>query len=138
MFKVARKRMYKALSNSQYDRHAKRWEFRANWIERMNAAARQHGLSYSRFQYALRLDNVQLDRKILADLAVTEPFTFRALVTRCKDVLAEVDKGQKRRKQQRREAEAVREKQVSRHLESAVQLTEKQREYIRNLALGRA
>lgn len=62
----------------------------------MNAAARQHGLSYSRFQYALRLDNVQLDRKILADLAVTEPFTFRALVTRCKDVLAEVDKGQKR------------------------------------------
>ena len=43
-----------------------------------------------------------------------------------------------RRKQQRREAEAVREKQVSRHLESAVQLTEKQREYIRNLALGRA
>ena len=52
MFKVARKRMYKALSNSQYDRHAKRWEFRANWIEVRGTAARTLGGAHALWRAA--------------------------------------------------------------------------------------
>jgi len=61
------------------DRRARKGEFRRLWITRINAAARQNGLSYSRFMSGLRLAEVEVDRKILAELAVNEPQAFAAL-----------------------------------------------------------
>ena len=58
-------------------------------FQKCNAATRQHGLSYSRFQFALRQENIQLDRKILADLAVTEPLSFSALTRHATSVAAD-------------------------------------------------
>mgnify|MGYP000394968364 CR=1 FL=1 len=62
------------------DRRARKGDFRQLWIQRINAAARQHGLSYSRFVNGLRVAGVDVDRKVLADLAITDPGAFAALV----------------------------------------------------------
>ncbi len=62
------------------DRRARKGEFRKLWIQRINAACRQHDMSYSRFIAGLRLAEIDVDRKILADLAVTEPAAFGSLV----------------------------------------------------------
>ena len=62
------------------DRRARKGDFRALWIQRINAGTRQHGLSYSRFISGLRRAGVEVDRKVLADLAVTDPSAFAALV----------------------------------------------------------
>jgi len=62
------------------DRRAKKGEFRRLWIQRINAACRQNGISYSRFMSGLKLAEVEVDRKVLADLAVTDPGAFTALV----------------------------------------------------------
>lgn len=63
------------------DRRDKKNDFRRLWISRINAATRQEGLSYSRFMHGLRQAGVELDRKVLADLAVREPEAFKQLVT---------------------------------------------------------
>jgi large subunit ribosomal protein L20 len=62
------------------DRRARKGDFRKLWIQRINAATRQHGMSYSRFINGLKLAEVQVDRKMLADLAVTDSTAFAALV----------------------------------------------------------
>jgi len=62
------------------DRRARKGEFRRLWIQRINAACRQNGISYSRFMSGLKLAEVEVDRKVLADLAVTDPGAFSALV----------------------------------------------------------
>ncbi|MEY2468115.1 MAG: large subunit ribosomal protein, partial [Actinomycetota bacterium] len=62
------------------DRRARKGDFRKLWIQRINAGARQHGMSYSRFIAGLKGAGVEVDRKVLADLAVTEPASFAALV----------------------------------------------------------
>ena len=62
------------------DRRARKGDFRKLWIQRINAATREHGMSYSRFINGLKLAEVQVDRKVLADLAVTDPAAFAALV----------------------------------------------------------
>ena len=62
------------------DRRARKGDFRQLWIQRINAAARQHGLSYSRFVNGLRVAGVDVDRKVLADLAITDPGAFASLV----------------------------------------------------------
>src|SRR5918999_998523 len=62
------------------DRRARKGEFRSLWIQRINAATREHGMSYSRFISGLRSAEVEVDRKVLADLAVTDPAAFAALV----------------------------------------------------------
>ena len=62
------------------DRRARKGDFRQLWIQRINAAARQHGMSYSRFVNGLRVAGVEVDRKVLADLAITDPGAFSALV----------------------------------------------------------
>ena len=62
------------------DRRARKGDFRQLWIQRINAAARQHGMSYSRFVAGLRRAGVEVDRKMLADLAVDDPAAFAALV----------------------------------------------------------
>jgi large subunit ribosomal protein L20 len=70
------------------DRRARKRDFRRLWITRINAGARQHGLSYSRFIHGLKLAEVEVDRKVLADLAVREPAAFAKLVDVAKGALA--------------------------------------------------
>lgn len=72
--------MLHSLSYSYRDRRARRRDFRKLWIIRINAATRQEGLSYSRFIYGLNKANVEVDRKMLADMAVRDPNTFSKLV----------------------------------------------------------
>ncbi len=69
------------------DRRAKKGEFRRLWIQRINAAARAEGMTYNRFIQGLNLAGVEVDRKILADLAVNEPAAFSALVATAKEAL---------------------------------------------------
>jgi large subunit ribosomal protein L20 len=95
-FRGARSRRYRIANESvlhamryQYrDRKKRKGEFRKLWITRINAAARQEGLSYSRFINGLKRAEVEVDRKVLADLAVHDPNAFRALVDVAKEALA--------------------------------------------------
>lgn len=79
-FGLALRKVYKKLQYAYRDRKVKKRLVRRQWIHSINAAVREHGVSYSRFQCGLTRSNIQLDRKILADLAVTEPFSFKAVV----------------------------------------------------------
>lgn len=79
-FKVAQQTLLNAADYEYRDRRDKKGEFRRLWIARINAATREHGLSYSRFVHGLRQAGVDLDRKVLADLAVREPDAFASLV----------------------------------------------------------
>jgi large subunit ribosomal protein L20 len=95
-FRGARRRRYRVANEAvlhamryQYrDRRQRKRDFRRLWITRINAGARQHGLSYSRFIHGLKRADVQVDRKVLADLAVREPAAFAKLVGVAKDALA--------------------------------------------------
>ncbi|MBX3144108.1 MAG: 50S ribosomal protein L20 [Trueperaceae bacterium] len=82
--RIAQQTLLNAADYSYRDRRDKKADFRRLWIARINAAARQEGLSYSRFMAGLRKTGVELDRKVLADLAVREPGTFKALVDQAK------------------------------------------------------
>ena len=79
-FKSANEQVMHSLQYAFRDRRARKGDFRQLWIQRINAATREHGLSYSRFIAGLRVAEVEVDRKILADLAVKEPEAFAALV----------------------------------------------------------
>ncbi len=79
LFKTANESMMHAHVYAYRDRRRRKRDFRRLWITRINAASRQHGLSYSRFIYGLKQADVHLDRKILADLAVHEPQAFEAI-----------------------------------------------------------
>ena len=79
-FRIAQQTLLNAADYEYRDRRDKKGEFRKLWISRINAATRQHGLSYSRFVHGLREAGVELDRKVLADLAVREPDAFGDLV----------------------------------------------------------
>ena len=72
------------------DRRNRKRAFRGLWIQRINAAARMHGLTYGRFMNGLRLAGVEVDRKILADLAAREPEAFKALVEQAESALGQV------------------------------------------------
>ncbi|MCP4168034.1 MAG: 50S ribosomal protein L20 [Chloroflexi bacterium] len=87
LFKTANESMIHALLYSYRDRRRRKRDFRRLWITRINAASRQHDLSYSRFIYGLKQADVRLDRKILADLAVHEPKAFEAVVDVAKSSL---------------------------------------------------
>lgn len=76
LFRRANEARLKSLWYSHRDRRNRKRDFRRLWIARINAAARQNGLSYSRFIYGLKQADVALDRKVLADLAVRDPGTF--------------------------------------------------------------
>ena len=86
-FKVAKEAVYHAERYAYRDRRSRKGDFRRLWIQRINAAARQDGLSYSRFMHGLKLAGIEVDRKNLADLAVHEPAAFSALVTSAKGAL---------------------------------------------------
>ncbi len=87
-FRVAKQAVIKAGQYAYRDRRQKKRQFRALWIARINAAARQHGLSYSQFIHGLTSADVGLDRKILAELAVHEQEAFAELAARAKAALA--------------------------------------------------
>jgi large subunit ribosomal protein L20 len=80
LFKRANEAMLKSLFYAFRDRRNRKRDFRRLWISRINAAARLNGLSYSRFVHGLKLANVQVDRKVLADIAVHDENTFGELV----------------------------------------------------------
>ena len=80
LFKTANESMIHSLLYAYRDRRRRKRDFRRLWITRINAASRQHGMSYSKFMHGLKQADMQLDRKILADLAVNEPQAFAAVV----------------------------------------------------------
>ena len=79
-FRSANEQVMHSLQYAYRDRRARKGDFRQLWIQRINAATRQHGMSYSRFISGLRQAGVDVDRKILADLAVRDDAAFTALV----------------------------------------------------------
>jgi large subunit ribosomal protein L20 len=87
-YRAAKQAVIKAGQYAYRDRRQNKREFRALWITRINAAARQHGLSYSEFMHGLHLAGVELDRKILADIAVRDADTFRRFADRAREALA--------------------------------------------------
>jgi large subunit ribosomal protein L20 len=80
VYTVAKNTVEKGLQYAYRDRKAKKRAFRRLWIARINAAARTHGISYSRLIHQLSEKEVQLNRKVLADLAMNHPDTFKAVV----------------------------------------------------------
>lgn len=79
-FRSANEAVMHSLQYAYRDRRARKGDFRQLWIQRINAGTREHGMSYSRFISGLRVAGVEVDRKILADLAVSDPAAFAALV----------------------------------------------------------
>ena len=86
-YKRAKEQVWKSGVYAYEGRKQRKRDFRALWIQRINAASREHGLSYSQFIHGLRLAEIDLDRKILADLAATEPEAFAAIATQAKNAL---------------------------------------------------
>lgn len=86
-FKLAKRSVERALVYAYRDRRTKKREFRMLWISRINAAARLNGLSYSRFILGLKKAQIELDRKILAHLAVNEPKTFADIAAKAAKAL---------------------------------------------------
>ena len=89
LFKTAKQAVIKAGQYAYRDRRQRKRQFRALWIARINAAARLHGLSYSRLINGLDLANIDIDRKVLADIAVRDPAGFGAIAEQAKAGLAQ-------------------------------------------------
>ena len=87
-YKRAKEALLKADSYAYRDRRNRKRDFRRLWIARINAAARREGMTYSQFMHGLRLAEVELDRKILADIAVRDPETFRRFAERAREAAA--------------------------------------------------
>jgi large subunit ribosomal protein L20 len=86
-FRPALERLEKALQYAYRDRRNKKREFRALWIQRINAGAREHGLTYSTLVSGLKKASIEIDRKVLANIAMTDPAGFGALVEKAKAAL---------------------------------------------------
>jgi len=86
-YRAANEQVMHSLRYAYRDRRARKGEIRRVWIVRINAACREHDISYSRFIAGLKAAEVEVDRKILADLAVREPATFGALVDTAREAL---------------------------------------------------
>ena len=86
-YKYAKEQVEHSLAYAYRDRKVRKREFRRLWIIRINAGARAHGLSYNQFVSGLRLAGVELDRKVLADLAITDPEQFGKLAEQAKAAL---------------------------------------------------
>ncbi len=87
-YRTAKEAVEKSLQYSYRDRRAKKREFRSLWIIRVKAAAMENGITYSRFIQGLKKLRIELDRKILAELAVRAPATFAALAAKAKEAVA--------------------------------------------------
>ena len=87
LFKVANQQVMKSGNYADRDRRNKKRDFRKLWIQRINAACRVNGLSYSRFMNGLKKADIALDRKVLSDIAITDPKGFAALCEQAKSAL---------------------------------------------------
>ena len=87
-FRIAIEKVEKGLQYAFRDRRAKKRTFRALWIQRINAGVREHGMTYSRFIDGLNKAGIELDRKVLSDLATREPEAFKSLVEQAQAALA--------------------------------------------------
>jgi large subunit ribosomal protein L20 len=87
-YKRAKEALLKADSYAYRDRRNKKRDFRRLWIQRINAAARQEGMTYATFMHGLKLAGVELDRKVLADIAVRDPETFRRFAETAREAAA--------------------------------------------------
>ncbi|OZG73997.1 50S ribosomal protein L20 [Hahella sp. CCB-MM4] len=88
VFRVAKQAVIKAGQYAYRDRRQRKRQFRALWIARINAGARDNGLSYSRLIAGLKKANIEIDRKVLADLAMNEKAAFAVVVEKAKEALA--------------------------------------------------
>jgi large subunit ribosomal protein L20 len=86
--RAANEQVMHSLQYAYRDRRARKGEFRKLWIQRINAACRENGMSYSRFIAGLNAAGIEVDRKVLADLAVTDPAAFTALVEKAQTAAA--------------------------------------------------
>ena len=87
VFRSAIQRVEKGMQYAYRDRRARKRTFRALWIQRINAGAREHGLTYAQFMNGIKRAGIELDRKVLSDLAIREPESFRALVEKAQAAL---------------------------------------------------
>ncbi len=87
LYRYAKDAVRKAMVYNYRDRKVRKRDFRKLWIQRLNAATRAHGLSYSRFTEGLKAAGIELDRKVLSDLAIKDEAAFGALVKQVKDAL---------------------------------------------------
>lgn len=81
---IAKNAVEKAMLYAYRDRRTKKRNFRSLWIARINAGAREHGMSYSQFMGKVKSNNIELNRKVLADLAMNNPIAFKAIVDKIK------------------------------------------------------
>ena len=87
-YRFAKEQVQRSGMYAYRDRRNKKRTFRRLWITRINAAARQHGMSYSEFMHGMKLAGIELDRKVLADIAVRDPETFRRFATSAREAAA--------------------------------------------------
>ena len=87
LLRTAKESTMRAMASATRDRRVRKRRFRALWITRLNAAARQRGLTYSRFAEGLRKAEIQIDRRMLAEIAVSDPTGFDEIVTKVKSAL---------------------------------------------------
>ena len=87
-YRRAKEQVMKSEAYAYRDRRARKRDFRRLWITRINAAARREGLSYSQFMHGLRVAGIDLDRKVLADIAVRDADTFRRFAERAREAAA--------------------------------------------------
>src|SRR5712671_1777401 len=88
-YRIAIEKVEKGLQYAYRDRRNRKRDFRGLWIQRINAGVREHGLTYSQFMHGVKLAGIDIDRKVLSDLAIREPEAFAAIVTQAHAALAE-------------------------------------------------
>nr|WP_294168041.1 50S ribosomal protein L20 [uncultured Sphingomonas sp.] len=98
--RIARQAVEKAGQYAYRDRKVKKRSFRALWIQRINAAVRAEGLTYGQFMHALKVTGIDLDRKVLADMAMHEGDAFRALIGQVRGNVVDADSQQQQQQQQ--------------------------------------
>ncbi|RLQ89245.1 50S ribosomal protein L20 [Notoacmeibacter ruber] len=91
--RIAKQAVEKSMQYATRDRRTRKRNFRALWVQRLNAAAREHGLTYSRLIDGLNKAGIEMDRKVLSDMAIHEPEAFAAVVAQAKDALSYLKDG---------------------------------------------
>ena len=86
-FRIAIERVEKGLQYAYRDRRVRKRNFRSLWIQRINAGVREHGITYSQFMNGMKQAGIEIDRKVLSDLAIREPAAFKALVDQAQAAL---------------------------------------------------
>lgn len=86
-YRIALEKVEKGLQYAYRDRRNKKRDFRGLWIQRINAGAREHGLTYSQFINGIKRAGIEMDRKVLSDLAIREPAAFAAIVAQAQEAL---------------------------------------------------